>query len=106
MLPDWKRSVAAIGAPKEFTEDATAMLLGLSGDDVSWPMHDTYGLALERIPEVIANNVQLVDQLKLQARGVARLAHGRGQGHHRNRATKIPSMPRVSRPGVPGARGT
>jgi predicted transcriptional regulator len=70
VLPDWKRSVAAIGAPKRATEDATAMLLGLSGADVSWPMHDTYGLALERIPEVIANTVQLiVDQLKLQARG-------------------------------------
>jgi AcrR family transcriptional regulator len=61
-------AVAAIGAPKQATEDATAMLLSLSGADASWPMHDTYGLPLDRIPEVIANTVQLiVDQLKSQA---------------------------------------
>jgi hypothetical protein len=63
-----RRAVAAIGAPKQATEDATAMLLSLSGADVSWPMHDTYGLPLGRIPDVIANTVQLiVDQLKSQA---------------------------------------
>lgn len=63
-----RRAVAAIGAPKQATEDATAMILSLSGADASWPMHDTYGLPLERIPDVIANTVQLiVDQLKSQA---------------------------------------
>jgi AcrR family transcriptional regulator len=63
-----RQSVAAIGAPQEATEDATAMLLSLSGADASWPMHDTFGLPIERIPDVIANTVQLiVDQLKSQA---------------------------------------
>jgi hypothetical protein len=43
------------------------MLLSLSGADASWPLHDTYGLPLERIPDVIANTVQLIiDQLKTQ----------------------------------------
>jgi AcrR family transcriptional regulator len=61
-------AVAAIGAPEQASEDATAMLLGLSGADASWPLHDTYGLPIERIPDVIANTVQLiVDQLKAQA---------------------------------------
>jgi AcrR family transcriptional regulator len=68
-----RRSVEAIGAPRQATEDATAMLLSLSGADASWPMHDTYGLALERIPDVIANTVQLiVDQLTSQATTRAR----------------------------------
>jgi hypothetical protein len=44
------------------------MLLGLSGADASWPLHD-YGLPLERIPDVIANTVELiVDQLRAKAR--------------------------------------
>jgi hypothetical protein len=44
------------------------MLLSLSGADASWPMHDLYGLPIERIPDVIANAVQLiVDQLESQA---------------------------------------
>jgi AcrR family transcriptional regulator len=61
-------AVAEIGAPKQATEDATAMLLSLAGADASWPMHDSYGLPLDRIPDVIANTVQLiVDQLKSQA---------------------------------------
>lgn len=64
-----RRSVIAIGAPKRATEDATAMLLSLSGADASWPMHDTYGLPLDRVPHVIANTVQLiVDELKAQVR--------------------------------------
>jgi hypothetical protein len=59
--------VKAIGAPAKATRDATAMLLSLSGADASWPMHDQYGLPLARIPDVIANTVQLiVDQLKAQ----------------------------------------
>ena len=60
--------MAAIGAPKRATEDATAMLLSLSGADAAWPLHDSYGLPIERIPDVIANTVQLiVDQLHAQA---------------------------------------
>jgi AcrR family transcriptional regulator len=55
-----RRAVAAIGAPAQATENATAMLLSLSGLDASWPMHDLYGLPLERIPDVIANTVRLV----------------------------------------------
>jgi AcrR family transcriptional regulator len=64
-----RKSVASIGAPKRETEDATAMLLSLAGADASWPMHDTYGLQLDRVPDVIANTVQLiVDQLKSHAK--------------------------------------
>jgi AcrR family transcriptional regulator len=63
-----RRSVAAIGAPKRDTEDATAMLLSLAGADISWPMHENYGLPIKRIPDAIANTVQLiVDQLKAKA---------------------------------------
>ena len=62
-----RRAVAAVGAPPQATEDATAMLLGLSGLDASWPLHDLYGLPIARIPGVIANTVQLiVEQLKSQ----------------------------------------
>ena len=61
-------AVVAIGAPEQATEDATAMLLSLSGADASWPLHDTYGLPIERIPDVIANTAQLiVDRLEAQA---------------------------------------
>jgi AcrR family transcriptional regulator len=63
-----REAVAAIGAPATATKDATAMLLSLSGADASWPLHDLYGLPLDRVPDVIANTVQLiVDQLKAQA---------------------------------------
>jgi len=55
-----RAAVKAIGAPKRETEDATAMLLSLSGADASWPMHDLYGLPLARIPDVIANTVALI----------------------------------------------
>jgi hypothetical protein len=61
-------SVAAIGAPTEATEDATTVLLSLSGLDASWLMHDLYGLPIERIPDAIANTVRLVvDDLRAQA---------------------------------------
>ncbi len=44
------------------------MLLSLSGADASWPLHDLYGLPVERIPDVIANTVALiVEQLRSQA---------------------------------------
>ncbi|RYG36994.1 MAG: TetR/AcrR family transcriptional regulator [Burkholderiales bacterium] len=63
-----RHAVKAIGAPKRATEGATAQLLALSGADASLPMHD-HGLPLERVPDVIANTVQLiVNQLKEQAR--------------------------------------
>jgi AcrR family transcriptional regulator len=57
-------AVKAIGAPKKASEEATAMLLSLSGADASWPLVD-HGLPVARAPDVIANTVQLVvDQLK------------------------------------------
>ena len=52
-------AVKAIGAPAKATAEATAMLLSLSGADASFRLHD-HGLALERIPDVIANTVALV----------------------------------------------
>ena len=62
-----RRAVKSIGASARASEDATAMLLGLSGADASWALID-YGLPLERAPDVIANTVQLiVEQLKEQA---------------------------------------
>ena len=67
-LDSIRHSVSAIGAPKQDTEDATAMLLSLAGADISWPMHENYGLPIKRIPDAIANTVQLiVDQLKTKA---------------------------------------
>ena len=67
-----RKAVKAIGAPKRATDDATAMLLSLSGADASWPLHD-HGLPLERIPDVIANTVELiVAQLREQAKGRVR----------------------------------
>ncbi len=30
------------------------------GADASWPLHDSYGLPLERIPDVIAHTVELI----------------------------------------------
>jgi AcrR family transcriptional regulator len=65
-----RQAVKAIGAPERETQDATAMLLSLSGADASWPMHNLYGLPLERIPDVIATTVGLiVEQLKARAAG-------------------------------------
>ncbi len=59
-----RQAVRAIGAPSRATADATAMLLSLSGADASWPLHD-HGLPLKRIPDVIANAVELiVNQLR------------------------------------------
>lgn len=54
-----RRAVAMIDAPSDATLEATAMLLSLSGADASWPLHD-HGLPLERIPDVIANTVELI----------------------------------------------
>lgn len=62
-----RAAVAAVGAPKQATEDATAMLLSLSGADASWPLHD-HGLPLARIPAVIAETVALIlENLRRQA---------------------------------------
>jgi hypothetical protein len=67
-LDSIRAAVKAIGAPSKASEDATAMLLSLSGADASWPLHDLYGLPLERVPDVIANTVALiVGQLKSRA---------------------------------------
>jgi AcrR family transcriptional regulator len=54
-----RRAVEAIGAPARATEDATAMLLSLSGADASYRLID-HGLALERAPDVIASTVALI----------------------------------------------
>jgi AcrR family transcriptional regulator len=63
-----RQAVKAIGAPPRATAEATAMLLSLSGADASWPLHD-HGLPLERIPDVIANTVELiVNQLRAKAK--------------------------------------
>jgi AcrR family transcriptional regulator len=81
-----RAAVAAIGAPAQATEDATAMLLSLSGADASWPMHDLYGLPLDRAPDVIANTVALiVAQLKSQASGRAASAPQRPAKGHKPR---------------------
>jgi AcrR family transcriptional regulator len=75
-----RAAVKAIGAPARATEDATAMLLSLAGADAAWPMHDLYGLALARIPDVIANTVSLiVEQLRALA------AEGQGKAARRAR---------------------
>ena len=50
-----REAVAMVGALPE----ATAMLLSLSGADVSWPVYG-HGLRLDRIPELIANTVELI----------------------------------------------
>jgi hypothetical protein len=52
--------VASIGAPADATDDATAVLLRLSGVDAAWPMHDLYGLPLDRVPDAIAHTVELI----------------------------------------------
>jgi hypothetical protein len=63
-----RAAVKAVGAPKRATEDATAMLLALSGADASWALAD-HGLPHERIPDVIVDTVNLiVGQLKAAAR--------------------------------------
>lgn len=64
-----RHAVKAIGAPPRATHDATAMLLSLSGADASWPLHD-HGLPVERIPDVIANTVELIVQ---QLRSTAKI---------------------------------
>jgi hypothetical protein len=62
-----RRSVAAIGAPRRATTEATATLLSMSGADFSWTMHD-FGLPLDRIPDAIARTVQIiVDDLQAAA---------------------------------------
>jgi hypothetical protein len=66
-LDSIRRSVAAIGAPRRLTEEATAMLRSLSRADASWTLHD-HGLAVDRIPDAIAHTVQLVvDDLQAAA---------------------------------------
>jgi hypothetical protein len=41
------------------------MLLVLAGADVCWPLHEQYGLLIERIPARIASTAQpTVDDLK------------------------------------------
>jgi hypothetical protein len=64
-----RRSIAAIGAPRRETEDATATLLAMSGAEFAWSMHD-HGLPTEQIPDAVAAMVQVVvDDLKARASG-------------------------------------
>ena len=57
-------------ARKPDSDDAIAMLLVLAGAEICWPIHETYGLPVDRIPDTIAGTVQLVvDDLKSKARG-------------------------------------
>lgn len=58
-LDSIRKAVKAIGAPKRATEDATAVLLSLSGADASWTLVDQ-GLPAERAPDTIAHTVELV----------------------------------------------
>ena len=76
-----RQSVAAIGAPRRATKDATATLHSLSGADTSWAMHD-YGLPLDRIPDAIAHTVQLVvdDLQAAAARPTSAVSLGRSRG--------------------------
>lgn len=63
-----RQAVKAIGAPPRETAGATAMLLSLSGANASWPLND-HGLALDEIPNVIANTVEMiVAQLRTEIR--------------------------------------
>ena len=55
-----RAAVQAVGAPPQANAEATAMVLRLSGADASWPLHDSYGLPLDRIPDVIAHTVELI----------------------------------------------
>ena len=55
-----RAAVEAVGAPAQATAEATAMVLRLSGADASWPLHDSYSLPLDRIPDVIAHTVELI----------------------------------------------
>jgi AcrR family transcriptional regulator len=90
-----RAAVAGIGASKQATADATAMLLSLSGADACWPMHDLYGLPLERIPDVIAHTVRLiVEDLQRDATAPARAAPSR-PATNTARATKR-SRPRTN----------
>lgn len=69
-LDSIRRAVAAIGAPKRDTENATAILLQMAGADFSFPLADTHGLAIKRVPDAIAHTVQLiVDDLRARAAG-------------------------------------
>jgi hypothetical protein len=55
-----RAAVEAVGAPAQATAEATAMVLRLSGADASWPLHESYGLPLDRVPDVIAHTVDLI----------------------------------------------
>jgi len=67
-LDSIRKAVKAIGAPKRATEDATAVLLSLSGADASWALVDQ-GLPAARAPGAIARAVELiVEDLRKKAR--------------------------------------
>lgn len=55
-----RQVVAAIGAPAERTEEATAVLLSLAGGEVTLLLRDQAGLAADRIPDALAHTVELI----------------------------------------------
>lgn len=67
-LESIREALKAIGAPKRATEDATAVLLSLSGADASWTLVDQ-GLPVKRVPDAIAQTVDVVvEDLRKKAR--------------------------------------
>jgi AcrR family transcriptional regulator len=60
-------AVAAIGAPAETTDDATAVLLAMAGAEHAWTIHEQ-GLPVDRVPDAIARTVHaIVEDLRSQA---------------------------------------
>ncbi len=52
--------VEGLGAPKEATEKALAVLLALAGGEVAIAMRDQSGLDADKVPDAIAHTVELV----------------------------------------------
>jgi hypothetical protein len=55
-----RQVVAAIGAPAEPTEEATAVLFSLAGGEVALLLRDQAGLDVDRIPDALAHTVALI----------------------------------------------
>ncbi|MEO1060372.1 MAG: hypothetical protein AAFZ07_03060 [Actinomycetota bacterium] len=63
-----RRCVEGIGAPREATDDATAMLLVLAGGEISVTMRDQFDVDIERIPDIVADTVTgILDRLRSAA---------------------------------------
>ncbi len=55
-----KGTAVGVGGRPVPVASTAAMVLRLSGADAPWPLHDSHGLPLERIPDVIAHTVELI----------------------------------------------